>query len=79
MTATTESLADATTLWELVEQRAAATPDAVLLIDADGRRLTCKEFRDRAERAAAGFAARGVKAGSRVTWILPNRFETIIA
>jgi acyl-CoA synthetase (AMP-forming)/AMP-acid ligase II len=75
----TENFADAATLWELVEQRAAATPDALLLIDASGRTLTCKEFRDQAERAAAGFAARGVKAGSRVTWELPNRFETVIA
>jgi len=74
-----DTLADATTLWDLVERRAAATPDAPLLIDADGRRLTCREFRDRAERTAAGFAARGVRAGTRVTWELPNRFETILA
>ena len=70
---------------ELVERLVGQRVSAIrrrskyLLIDVDGRRLTCKEFRDRAERAAAGFAARGVKAGSRVTWILPNRFETIIA
>lgn len=75
----TDTLDDSTTLWELVERRAAATPDAVLLIDADGRRLTCAEFRDRAERAAAGFAALGVRHGTRVTWELPNRFETILA
>lgn len=75
----TESLADATTLWELVERRAEASPDADLLIDATGRRLTCRAFRDRTERAAAGFAARGITAGTRVTWILPNRFESIIA
>lgn len=75
----TKTFAEATTLWELVEMRAAATPNAPLLIDADGNTLTCQEFRDRSERAAAGFAARGVNAGSRVTWELPNRFETIIA
>ena len=79
MTGPADSFADATTLWDLVERRAAATPDAPLLIDSNGRRLTCKEFRDAAERAAAGFAARGVQAGTRVTWELPNRFETIIA
>ena len=75
----TESFADAPTLWDLVERRAAATPDLVLLIDQAGNTLTCAEFRDRAERAAAGFAALGVTHGTRVTWELPNRFETVIA
>ena len=75
----TENFDDAATLWDLVERRAAATPDALLLIDESGRTLTCKEFRDRAERAASGFAALGVQAGTRVTWELPNRFETVIA
>src|SRR5690606_16435852 len=59
--------------------RAAATPDTTLLIDEQGRTLTCAGFRDRAERAAAGFAALGIGAGTRVTWQVPNRFETIIA
>jgi acyl-CoA synthetase (AMP-forming)/AMP-acid ligase II len=75
----TESLDNAATLWELVERRAAASPDTVLLIDESGRTLTCQEFRDRAERAAAGFAAMGVGHGTRVTWQVPNRFETILA
>ena len=75
----TESLVDAATLWDLVERRAEATPDTVLLIDEAGRTLTCAQFRDRAERTAAGFAARGVGAGTRVTWQVPNRFETILA
>jgi cyclohexanecarboxylate-CoA ligase len=75
----TESFADAGTLWDLVERRAAATPDTVLLIDEAGRTLTCREFRDRAERVAAGFAEVGVGAGTRVTWQAPNRFETLLA
>jgi cyclohexanecarboxylate-CoA ligase len=75
----TGPLDDSKTLWELVERRAAATPDLPLLIDESGRSLTCAEFRDRAERAAAGFAALGVGHGTRVTWELPNRFETVIA
>ncbi|HEY4377490.1 MAG TPA: AMP-binding protein, partial [Acidimicrobiales bacterium] len=74
-----DALDDSTTLWDLVERRAAASPDALLLIDQAGGKLTCQEFRDRAERAAAGFAALGVQHGTRVTWELPNRFETIIA
>ena len=75
----TEPLNDAATLWELVDRRAAATPQATLLISEAGDTLTCAEFRDRALRAAAGFAAMGVGHGTRVTWELPNRFETIIA
>ncbi len=75
----TEPLDDAATLWELVERRAAATPDLTLLISEAGDTLTCAQFRDRALRAAAGFAALGVGHGTRVTWELPNRFETIIA
>lgn len=75
----TERLDDAATLWELVERRAEATPDAVLLISEAGATLTCTEFRDQALRAAAGFAALGVGHGTRVTWELPNRFATVIA
>jgi cyclohexanecarboxylate-CoA ligase len=77
--AVTETFADAATLWDLVERRAAASPDTTLLIDEAGRTLTCREFRDRAERVAAGFAAIGIGAGTRVTWQAPNRFETILA
>jgi acyl-CoA synthetase (AMP-forming)/AMP-acid ligase II len=73
------SLADAPTLWELLRQRAEATPDALLLVDSNDRRLTCREFYDRAERAAAGFHAMGVGHGTRVTWQVPNRFESILA
>lgn len=75
----TDALDDAATLWELVERRAAATPEAVLLIDEAGRSLTCEQFRVQAERAAAGFADLGVGHGTRVTWVVPNRLETIIA
>lgn len=74
-----EAFEDAITLWDLVERRASATPDTVLLIDEQGRSLTCREFRDRAERTAAGFAALGVTSGTSVTWQVPNRFETILA
>jgi cyclohexanecarboxylate-CoA ligase len=75
----TNSFADAPTLWELLRHRAEATPDAPLLIDQDDRTLTCRQFIDRAERAAAGFQAMGVGHGTRVTWQVPNRFEVILA
>ena len=75
----TNSFADAPTLWELLRRRAAATPDAPLLIDQNDRTLTCGQFFERAERTAAGFHAMGVGHGTRVTWQVPNRFESMLA
>jgi acyl-CoA synthetase (AMP-forming)/AMP-acid ligase II len=75
----TNSFADAPTLWELLRRRAEATPDALLLVDQEDRTLTCREFFERAERAAAGFHALGVGHGTRVTWQVPNRFESILS
>jgi acyl-CoA synthetase (AMP-forming)/AMP-acid ligase II len=67
-----------TRLWGLVEQRAASSPDAEMLVDERGRRVSFGEFRDRAERVSAGFAARGIGAGSAVTWQLPTMVETLM-
>jgi acyl-CoA synthetase (AMP-forming)/AMP-acid ligase II len=69
---------DAATLWQLLDRRVAASPDRLMLIDDGGRSLTFAEFRDRAERVAAGFLALGVVEGTPVTWILPTRIETIL-
>src|SRR5699024_4625305 len=41
-----------TSLWDLIEQRAAATPDARFAIDENDRALTFAEYRDACERAA---------------------------
>lgn len=77
--ATAHRLAAAPTLWELIARRAALTPAAPVLIEADGgRRLTFGELRDRAERAAAGLYARGVRPGTVVAWQLPTRIETVL-
>ncbi|MFE4589102.1 class I adenylate-forming enzyme family protein [Streptomyces laurentii] len=65
------------TLWELVERRAARTPDRPVLLQ-DDRVLTFGGLRDRAERAAAGLYARGVRAGTVVAWQLPTRIETAV-
>lgn len=69
---------DARTFWELIERRAAATPERTMLIDAADRRLTFAEVRDRAERVAAGLAELGVGEGTPVTWQLPTRIETVV-
>ena len=46
-------------MWELVDRRAAASPDHPMLIAADGETVTFGQFRDRAERVAAGLHGHG--------------------
>ena len=71
-------LQDSATMWELVERRAALTPDARVLVDSEDRTLTFGELRDRAERVAAGLLALGIGPGDKVTWQLPSRIETVV-
>ncbi len=66
------------TLWELVERRAAASPDHPMLIDAEDRVLTFGQFRRRVEEVAAGLHRRGVGEGSVVSWQLPTRIESVV-
>jgi len=72
-----ETMLQARTMWELLEARASASPGVVVLIDQDDREITFGELRDLAERTAAGLHDLGVGAGSRVTWQLPTRIETV--
>jgi cyclohexanecarboxylate-CoA ligase len=65
-------------LWELLENRVAATPDATMLIDQDGRSLTFVEYKAEAERAAAGLRRLGVDEGDVVSWQLPTWPESIV-
>lgn len=79
-------LARSRTLWELLERRAALTPESPALIQADepagpggvDRRVTFAGLRGRAERVAAWLHTRGVRPGSRVAWQLPTRIETVV-
>ena len=66
------------TFWELVERRAAASPDRVMLLDERGGELTFGALRECAERAAAGFHALGIGAGTRVCWQLPTWIESYV-
>ncbi|HEV8299293.1 MAG TPA: AMP-binding protein [Acidimicrobiales bacterium] len=66
------------TLWRLIERRAAETPHAQMLVDESGRTLTFAEYRDAAERAAAGLAALGVHTGTVVSWQLPTWIESVV-
>lgn len=72
-----QTIQQAGTMWELLEARAAASPDVVVLIDQDDREITFGQLRDLAERTAAGLFALGVHGGTRVTWQLPTRIETV--
>ena len=74
----TEPIYDARTFWGLLCRRVAATPDTKMLIDDSGRSLTFSEFKDQAERVAAGLRDLGVTDGTPVTWVLPTRIETVL-
>ncbi|MEV8535678.1 AMP-binding protein [Streptomyces sp. NPDC051211] len=79
MTDTARELGRSATLWELIGRRAALTPDAPVLIEAEtGRTLTFGGLHDRAERVAAGLHGRGVRPGTVVAWQLPTRIETVL-
>jgi len=66
---------DGGSLWELVERRAAATPDELAAVDEDGRTITWAKVKTEAEQAAAGLARLGVTAGDVVSWQLPTWLE----
>jgi len=66
------------TLWELLERRVDATPDALMAVDEDMRTITFAEYWTESERAAAGLQAQGVKAGDVVSWQLPTWIESLV-
>jgi cyclohexanecarboxylate-CoA ligase len=68
----------AVSLWSLLEQRVAQTGEGEMLVDEHGRRVTFREFRDRAERVAGGLADRGVRPGTPVTWQLPTTVDALV-
>src|SRR4030081_1422959 len=71
-------ITDVGSLWELIERRAAETPDAVLAVDEAQRTMTYGESRHAAERAAAGLAELGVGEGTPVSWQLPTWIESLV-
>ncbi|MFD0418100.1 class I adenylate-forming enzyme family protein [Streptomyces sp. NPDC127108] len=80
---TAHALSASGTLWELIERRAALTPDAPALIQAAAdpaadRVLTFGGLRDDCERVAAGLHGMGVRPGTVVAWQLPTRIETAV-
>ena len=66
------------TFWSQLVTRVEATPDAPMLIDEHGVQLSFADYREAAERTAAGLAARGAGPGRRVSYQLPTRIGTIL-
>ena len=71
-------ITDASSLWDLIERRVAETPDTTMLVDEDLRTMTYREYRDAAERAAAGVTELGVGDGTPVSWALPTWIESLV-
>src|SRR3712207_4138093 len=66
------------TLWRLIEPRPRETPDAQMALDERGHVLTFAQYRDAAERAAAGLHELGVRTDSVVSWQLPTWIEAMV-
>ena len=66
------------TLWQLIEERANATPDDRMAVDAEGREITFGGYRDACLRVAGGLAGLGVGPGETVSWMLPTRIESMV-
>jgi acyl-CoA synthetase (AMP-forming)/AMP-acid ligase II len=70
-------LDDVGSVWELIDRRAEATPDRIMLHDGD-RTTTFAVYRARVERAAAGLHAMGIGADDHVSWQLPTWTESAV-
>jgi acyl-CoA synthetase (AMP-forming)/AMP-acid ligase II len=71
-------MSETASIWQFVLDRVAATPDAVMLLDADDREVTFEKYRDWAERTAAGLHEQGVSEGDTVAWQMPTWIETVV-
>ena len=74
----TDRMIESDSLWQLIEKRAAVTPDDRFAVDASDREITFGAYRLAALRAAGGLAALGVSPGETVSWMLPTRIESMI-
>jgi acyl-coenzyme A synthetase/AMP-(fatty) acid ligase len=66
------------TIWQLIEERADATPDALFAVDERDRKLDFAGYRVAAERCAAALHGRGVVPGTPVSWMLPSTLEALV-
>jgi acyl-CoA synthetase (AMP-forming)/AMP-acid ligase II len=63
---------------DLLDARAAASPDRTFLVDEGGRRMTYAELRLESLRVSERMAAAGVNARSLVSWVLPTSIDTLV-
>jgi acyl-CoA synthetase (AMP-forming)/AMP-acid ligase II len=71
-------LLEAPTIWELVRRRAEHSGDRPMLLDTSGRRVGFAEFSRRVEEVAAGLLGLGIGPGTKVSWQLPTRVESVL-
>lgn len=71
-------LLEAGSFWQLLQQRAQRTPDAVMLIDAEGIDWSFDRVARATERVAAGLLALGIRTGTSVTWQLPTSVDAVL-
>jgi cyclohexanecarboxylate-CoA ligase len=69
---------DLTTLNELVDARAEASPDRTLLVDVEGRHVTCRAYRDESLRVASVLGELGIGRSTLVSWILPTGIDALV-
>jgi len=66
------------TFWGLVEAAADHMPDAIVIADDIGRRMSAADFALQSERTAAGLSQAGVGRGDTVSWQLPTTLESAV-
>ncbi|HWF17586.1 MAG TPA: AMP-binding protein [Acidimicrobiales bacterium] len=69
---------EAPSLVDLLDARAKASPDHTLLVDEEGRRMTCAELRHGSIHVAERLAVAGIGPNSLVSWVLPTAIDTLV-
>lgn len=64
--------------WTLIRERIKRSPNASMLCDEHGRRLTFAEFAMQAEQTAAALRLLGIAQGAVVAWQLSTRLESAV-
>ncbi len=72
-------MSGSSSLWERFRSTAMADPDAVAVIGGDGQPTTAGRLLERAELAATGLSAIGLRPGQHLGIFLPNRTTWLVA
>ena len=71
-------LIDARCFQELLDERVAATPDELMMLDDRGRSVSFAEYREQVDVLAAGLMPLGVGRDVHVSWIMPTVIEATL-